>query len=157
MVDLENLLNVLPVVSLSIVVVYYAMNVRNANRSRQATLYMQLYNSFRNPDFIRGLNELLYHYEWESYEDYVAKYGVENNIEASTKITSLLLLFEVLGGLLQQGFLDMSVVEKQVATAFIPVWEKMRAVIEEDRKHFNNPGLWDSAEYLYGELTKKGA
>jgi hypothetical protein len=46
--------------------------VRNANKARHAGLYMQLWNSFRNPVFIRSFNEVLWHYQWDDYEDYVA-------------------------------------------------------------------------------------
>jgi hypothetical protein len=117
---------------------------------------MQLWNSFRNPVFIRSFNEVLWHYQWDDYEDYVAKYGVMNNIEAATKITAVLSLFESLGGLLQQGFLDLSVLEEQAASAFPQLWEKFKSVIHEDRKALNNPKLWNDAEYLYNQL-KKGA
>ena len=157
MVTTEDILSLLPILSLSIAIVYYAIVVRNANKARQAGLYMQLWNNFRNPEFLRSFNEVMYHYRWDDYEDYIAKYGVMNDIEAATKITSVFSLFESLGGLLQQGFLDLSVLEEQAAMAFPTLWEKFKPVIEEDRKAYDNPTLWDSAEYLYNELKKKRA
>ena len=153
MTTLDQLLTFLPLVSISIAIVYYAMNVRNANRSRQAGLYMQLWNSFRSPEFVRSFNEVLYHYQWD---DYTEKYGVLNNIEAATKITTVISLFESLGGLLQQGFIDISVIEDQAASAFPSLWEKLKPIIEEDRKAINNPKLWNDSEYLYNELKKRG-
>ena len=57
MTTFDQLLSILPLVSISIAIVYYALNVRNANRSRQAGLYMQLWNSFRSPDFLKAYNE----------------------------------------------------------------------------------------------------
>jgi hypothetical protein len=131
---------VLPVLSLSIAFIYNAIIVRNSNKAREAGLYMQLWNSFRNPEFVRNFNEVMYHYQWDDYEDYVTKYGVINNLETSTKITSVFSLFENLGGLLQKGFLDLSVIAEQAAAAFPPLWEKYKTIVEEDRKALNNPG-----------------
>ena len=135
--------------------VYYAINVQNANRSRQAGLYMQLWNSFRNPEFVRSFNEILYHYQWDDYSDYTEKYGVINNPDSTIKITIVLGLFESLGGLLKQRFIDLSVLEDQASSAFPPLWEKLKPIIYEDRKVVS-PKLWRDAEYLYNELKKRG-
>jgi hypothetical protein len=153
---LDQLLTFLPLISISIAIVYYGMNVRNANRSRQAGLYMQLWNSFRSPDFLRSFNEMVYHYRWDGYADYTEKYGVMNNLDAATKIGTVMVLFESLGRLLKQGFIDVSVIEDQASSAFLALWEKYRPVFEEERKAIDNPRLWNDAEYLYDELKRRG-
>ena len=56
MPSIDSWLTFLPLVSLTLAIVYYALNVRNANRSRNAALYMQLWNNFRNPQFIRDFH-----------------------------------------------------------------------------------------------------
>lgn len=117
---------------------------------------MQLWNSFRSPDFLKAYNEMLYHYRWEDYADYTERYGVINNLEATTKISTVMVLWESLGRLLKQGFIDFSVVADQVAVSFPPLWEKFRPVFEEDRKILGNPGLWGDSEYLYEELKRRG-
>ncbi len=149
---IENILNVLPLISFSIVLLYYGINIRNANRSRQAGLYMQLWNSFRNPQFFRSFNEIMYYFSWDDYEDYQHKYGVMNNIDNSTKISSVFLLFENIGGLVKQNLLDINVIRDQAGDAYPPLWKKYYPVITEDRKAFNNPRLWNDAEYLYERL-----
>jgi hypothetical protein len=151
---IENILNVLPLISFSIVLLYYGINIRNANRSRQAGLYMQLWNSFRNPKFFRNFNEILYHFTWNNYEDFQQKYGVINNIDESTKISTIFLLFENIGGLLKQNLLDINVIKDQAGDAYTPLWEKYSSVIFEDRKTLNNPRLWNDAEYLYKRLIE---
>lgn len=150
---IETLLNVLPLISFSIVLLYYGINVRNANRSRQASLYMQLWNSFRDPGFFRNFSEVLYHFSWDSYQDYQEKFGVMNNLDDSTKISSMFLLFENIGGLVKQNLLDINVIRDQAGDAYPALWEKYYPVIIEDRKLFNNPRLWNDAEYLYNNLT----
>jgi hypothetical protein len=152
---IESILNVLPLISFSIVLLYNGINIRNANKSRQAGLYMQLWNNFRNPQFFRSFNEIMYYYTWTDYVDYNQKYGVLNNIDTSTKISSIFLLFENIGGLVRQNLLDIKVIRDQAGDAYPPLWEKYYPVIVEDRKSFNSPRLWNDAEYLYNRLTRR--
>jgi hypothetical protein len=64
-----------------------------------------------------------------------------NNIDASTKITMVMVLFESLGRLLQQGFIDISVIEDQATSVFPSLWDKLKPMIDMDRKAFNNDKL----------------
>ena len=44
MVSIELILQVIPVLSLSVAIVYYAVNVRNQNKTAQAGNFMQMHN-----------------------------------------------------------------------------------------------------------------
>lgn len=143
----------LPIVSFTIVLLYYGINVRDANRSRQAGLYMQLYSSFRSPEFLKSMSQILYVYNWDGFEDFNSKFSPEADLETSNKITSVLLLFEIIGGLIRQGFLDIKVIEEQVGVAFLPIWVKLGPVLMAEREYRGLPKLWNECEYLFNRLS----
>ena len=106
MVDLQTVSILITGLGLTIGILYYALELRDSNKSRQAQLWMQLTESFRDREFLKQYNEILYHQKWESHDDWVKKYGVEKNIEANTKITSVLSLFETVGVLVKHNLID---------------------------------------------------
>jgi hypothetical protein len=154
MVDVQNISIVLTGIGLIVALYYYTLILRESNKARQAELYMQLSQSFRNPVFLKKYHEILYKYEWKDFDDWLKKYGIENNIEAHTNILSVLSLFETLGVLLQRNLIDRKIVEKQASAVLIPLWEKLESVIKEERKIRNQPTMYTDSEYLYEELIK---
>ena len=150
---IDQITTYLPIVSFTIVLFYYGINIRDANRSRQASLYMQLYSSFRSQEVLGELNKVLYLHQWKDFEDFQSRYSPEANLDMSIGIQSILLFFEILGGLLKQGFLDIKVIDSQVGMAFIPFWEKIGPIIMAERELRKQPTLWNDNEYLYEQLT----
>ena len=69
MVTAENLLDILPLVSLVVVLAYYALTVRNQNKTRQAQLLMGLYENYRSLEFRKMCHEIG-SWEWTDFEDF---------------------------------------------------------------------------------------
>ena len=81
MVTLETVLDVIPVVSLAIVLAYYALQIRNQNRTRQADLYLRLWGRWNTMEFSEQRYEA-YRMEWTDRDDFNEKYNPINNPEA---------------------------------------------------------------------------
>jgi hypothetical protein len=78
----------LTAVTVSIAAIYYTMTLRYTKRSqelqletRQAQLFMPIYSVYQSEDHIKAVSEIM-KWEYDSYDDYMAKYGEEVNPEA---------------------------------------------------------------------------
>jgi len=65
-----------------------------------------------------------------------------------TEINQINGYFEEVGILLQMKLIDINFVEKLLHGHVIRTWEKMRPLIEEVRKHYNDPQVLEGFEYL---------
>ena len=113
MVQIENLPLVLTGLGLTASVLYYTMVLRNANKTqqqqletRQAQLFMQIYNKFSESDFMEKYEIVMRKVTYESYEDYVEKYINKNQMNENIMVGSLLTYFEGIGVLLEDGLVD---------------------------------------------------
>ena len=75
MIDLEQLLTYLTLISVPIGVFYHIMTLNNTRKNqqlqletRQAQLFMQLYNRLEK-DFVTSFLNVM-NWEWDSYEDF---------------------------------------------------------------------------------------
>ena len=84
MVSVEQFIYVVPMLALAASISYYAMVLRNQNRTRQAQLFMSFYDTLRSQEFRDQFSELL-RQEYTDFDDFWEKYGQENNPEAWTK------------------------------------------------------------------------
>ena len=80
MVTFETVLNVVPVVSLVIVGVYYSFQIRNQNRTRQAQLFMNLQQRFDNPQIMGAFLQSREHNEI-SFDEWYGKFGPDGDRE----------------------------------------------------------------------------
>jgi len=78
---IETIAVVLTGVGLAASILYYANIIKNANKTqtmqmenRLVQLFMQTYNRFQDPDFLKMYNEVRDR-EWDSVEGYFEKYG----------------------------------------------------------------------------------
>jgi hypothetical protein len=140
---------------------YYVMTVRNSQRmqkmqleTRQAQLFMQIFNRFQEVEFRNNINEIITR-EWEDYDDHVKKYGRYTNPTAQAVSASTALFFEGLGVLLKRGLLDIDIVGELMSTPVRIYWEKVSPVIMGMRDRMKREAVMESAEYLYEEMMKR--
>ena len=105
MVDYQILSIVLTGIGMIIALTYYALQIRNQNRTRQAQLLMNLYEVYRSPEFRARVNTVLLQ-EWTDPDDFWERYGLDNkNGEAWTNWQSVAGFFHGIGFL---PFLDVA-------------------------------------------------
>ena len=89
--------------SMSVVVAafYYALSLRNANRTRQTELFMKLYDRWNEKGFQKQWMDVVYQWGWKDYDDFEIKYG-SGNTEAFSSSFSVSAFFEGVGVLVKR-------------------------------------------------------
>ena len=158
MVTVETVLDVIPVVSLVVVLAYYTITVRNQNKTRQAQLLMGLYDTYRSREFRANVTELRSQ-EWTDFDDFWEKYGEENNPEAWTSWLSVAAFFNGVGVLLKRNLIDIVLVEDLLANVVFGSWSRMHVPLYGYRKWQTRSVIGQEIlhgfEYLYEQLKQR--
>lgn len=154
MIDAQTISMVIAAVSIVIGATYYMGVLRNSNRTRQAQLYMQIFDKLNTKEFIRTWLEVMYHQDWKDAEEWESKYGPATNLDAATKLFSVGMLYETIGMLVSEKLIDPSLVFRENPWAAAETWEKLEPVVRGIRQTAD-PKFWDSFEYLATEIKKR--
>ena len=118
--------------SLSLALVYYAINVRNQNRTAQASIFMQMYNHFQSISRDVKIYTCFNNATFTTAEEFMEL--VTSDSEWG-KVNDIWLQFlEGLGVVVKAEFLDIKMVTlMQAGLTRIP-WDKMEPVMEDLRR-----------------------
>ena len=105
MIDIQTILTYLSLVSIPIGVFYHIMTLRNQSRTRQAQLFMQLFEGYRQKSTWREGFELI-QMEWTDNEDFFKKYDSSINLDNYEKRYALWSFFDGIGMLMKKGIVD---------------------------------------------------
>jgi hypothetical protein len=166
-------LNTLQTVGLLVGIAYYLIIMRNTQRTReltlqsqeltrkaqeqaletrQAQLFMQIFNEYRKPEqmrlFLRSLQMT-----WDDYDDFLKRYGSEN-YEKREPFSAMSHFFDGVGILLDEGLVNLDLVARLIHGDLKVFWEKYKPVILEFREKWNNPHYLENMEYLYNEVKR---
>lgn len=155
MVSIESILDVVPAVGVIVALVYYALTIRNQTKSRQTQIFMQLYEAKYNREGLEAYFQLI-NWQWENYDDYQQKYGPFTHPELAAIMESQISYFEGLGILVQDGMVDIDIVNKIAGRRINQVWCTFEAVIHGIREMTRGPGsdYAESFESLANEIIK---
>ena len=168
MFDVQTILTYLTLISVPVGVAYHIMTLNNTRKSqqlaqksqelatetRQAQLFMNLYEVYRSIDFRRLYYEIR-GWSWTSYEDWREKYSMPNNPETSSKFFSVMGYFEGMGLLVKKGLVDVEMVDELLKILVYGIWEQYRDIIFETRSRMKIPHYLANYEYLYEEMKKR--
>ena len=134
---------------------YYVINVQNSRRmqkmqleTRQAQLYIQIFNHMLGPDFLRTLGSLG---EYKNYEDFINHYS---DAETRLDVIKLAGFFEGLGLLGEQNLIDVNLMSRLMAGNLMSYWRKVGPIHDEWREQSGDPYLWEYVEWLYNRVSK---
>ena len=179
-ITLPIVLQILQTAGILVGIVYYITIMRNAQKTRdltlqaqeqslkaqeqaletrQAQLFMDLYETYRSYDFRKFGYDIMFVYTWDNWDDYWDKYGPVNNPTAFNSVNSVSAFYEGVGVLVKRGLIDIALVEGLMHLHLKLVWEKLGPIIIESRKVTDietpaGPRLYTNFEYLYNELMK---
>ena len=158
MVSVEIIALVLTGLSITASIIYYATILSNANKTqktqletRQAQLFMPIYSTYQSEEFIKAFSEVM-KWEFESYDDYMAKYSSEVNPEAYLMYRKVFGFLEGLGVLVRRGLIDPSLVDDLMSGAILGYWEKFEPYFVERRERLDWPQVGEQIEYLYKQV-----
>ncbi len=160
MITIETISIVFTGISISLAAFYYINTLRNNQRTqqmqletRQLALFMPLFETYRNREFRMHQAEMR-NQEWTSAEDFLRKYGPENNPEAFASRIAVGSYFDGIGVLVKRGHVDISMVNDLIGNSIIWVWEKFGPMFIETRARNSNPYILTDFEYIYNEIIK---
>jgi len=134
--------------------IYYTLTLRNVNRTRQAQLFLRIYERFYDAEFSRQWNWVMFVWEWTDFDDAWNKYGPETNMEAASAFISVARYYEGIGVLVKRKLIDINLVEELTSEYVIRSWEKMGPYFKEARERFKWPHLFQEFENISNELEK---
>jgi len=124
--------------------IYYVLNLRIGQRNqelslkaqeqtldtRQAQLFMQIFNNFYSQGYRKSLMELLSDsWTWTDFDDFLKKYGPDTNPEAWEKFRFLFAQIDRMGMLVNWGLIDSERLHRWGGGPFIELWEKFEPII----------------------------
>jgi hypothetical protein len=161
MVSVEQILYIVPILALTASILYYAINVRNANKTqqmqletRQVQMFMTISGVRSSPEFQKLIYKVTFIDEWNDLQDYFNRYGPEKNLDAYSEHLFVWHLFDTIGFLLEKGVIDLSFLDDVLKGTLLVAWRKFEPVIKMNREKVNQSNLWNQFEYLAGEVMK---
>jgi hypothetical protein len=147
MVDYQTLSIVLTGIGLIIALTYYALQIRNQNKSRTAQTFIQLYQNAIDQGYIQSLSEAIWLQENEGFDEWWDKYGPENNMEFFVRWYRGIVFYESIGILVKNGIVDLSLVDDLMSGPVLITWERFR-------EKYGYPHFQEWQEYLVNEIRR---
>jgi hypothetical protein len=147
MAQVEYLPLVLTGIGLTASILYYAMVLRNQNRTRQAQLFMQVYNQFTMEKY-KQWHEVR-RWEWDDFDDFMEKYG---DLESTQKWSAISGWLEGLGVLVKSELVPIHLVALFITGLITEYWKKFGPLTLEYRTRYESPRGGSETEYLYNTL-----
>ena len=135
---------------------YYITTVKNQSRTRQAQLFMNIYNqSLNNPEWRRASNNVN-GMSWSNLDEFLAIIDEDNpeNEENIRSLDTLGFFFEGLGVFVKENLIGIRLVALLIFGPIRNLWEKVEPIKDEYREHINYPRWAGETEHLYNELMK---
>jgi hypothetical protein len=127
------------------------MTVRHQSSSRKAQLFIEMYQDFKRPDVQKAFNDIVNVWQWESYEDFMEKYGL-SNWDEFYKYMLVYSIYEGLGVLIYRELIDVKMIDELMRSYITRFWEKIGPIMVEARARLNLPLVAEWTEYLYNEI-----
>jgi len=153
MVDYQTISIVLTGIGMIIALTYYALQIRNQNRTRQAQLYMNLFQEISSQDWMMKHATLL-NQEWKDYDDFEKKYGSDEHPEHYAMRRSMWLQLDNIGAMLENKLLDPEMVYYLLQMRANLQWKKWEQIIKEQRIRYTNPDMCKRFEYLINTMDR---
>jgi len=153
MIDYQTISIVLTGIGMIIALTYYALQIRNQNKTRRMQFLTQMSNSIRTVEGYENYFEVM-NAEWSSYDDFERKYGSDNNPKNAAMRYSMWNTHNDLGYLVRIGLIDIEDVYHLMETGTTWLWMKWEPIISYQRKRYNGADWLSHFEYLATELLK---
>ena len=131
-----------------------------ALETRQAELFMQLYNRWSSPELVNAYIVSRYQIQDDELKQLIdhfltAPLRDERSIEIFKHQQVMNLFFEGLGMLVKKQLIDINIVEDLLKQRFIWFFERMTPFIIQTRQGLRDPTMFSNMEYLYHELKQR--
>jgi len=151
MVDYTALSIVVTGIGIIGAIVYYTLTLRNATKTRQAQLFMQIYNRFNTKEFVEQMNYLRFRWIIPQLEDISEFMTSEEYQEDFNVVASTVYFFEGVGVLVSKGLIDVELVDDLMSGPLTHIWERMLPLTDSSRGVLGQPAA-EWYEFLYNKV-----
>ena len=137
--------------SIIIGVIFSLLAIRNNNRARNLTLFMQYNSRSGNVQFLADLVEFNDMWSFTNFDDFWKKY---NNPTSIAKFLSVASHYDGMGMLLKTKNITVEYIPELMITTVIDFWEKIEPIYKEMPSTIRRPESFDNIKYLYEEIKK---
>lgn len=159
MVDLQSVSLTLGGLALTLGVAYMVyftrqhMAVKKAElETRRAEHHLSLVKYITDEKFDDALTEILWRWQWSSYDEYWEKYSPLKNPQANVTRRVARSYYNGLAALVRRGLLDLELLYELNPSGVQRYWEKMGPIALEFRRRNDYPDYLEPVEYLANEM-----
>jgi len=159
-ITLPIILQILQTAGILVGIFYYIMTLRNQQKNqehsketRKIQLLLDINKDIEGSGSGVQYNEIM-DMKWDSYDDFVSKYGVENNPDAYRMRRRMWQIMHRNGLLVRDGLIDVRALVDYTSGGSLYMWRKFKDIIEEIRRLYDMPDYLIGLEYLAGEVEK---
>lgn len=128
---------------------------QQALETRQAQLFMQVYNLWSSVEVTKGYGFLRYRYPEVEGEELFKITTTPYDEEKFVAVHTMMQYFEGIAVLVEEGLIDIDLVANLFSRRIIWYYERVETLIQFTRKELNDPTQYDSLERLYYILKQR--
>ena len=152
MIDYGTLSIVLTGIGIIVAISYYTLTLRNADRTRQAQLFMQMYNRWRDDTKGLDVNSVVMT-KLSGFNEFLEKNQSDENFKEV--LDALFGFYEGLGVIVKEGYMDIRLVALMWAGLTRRFYENIvDPIIDGVIEYWNSPRAWSETVYVCKELIK---
>lgn len=137
--------------SIIVGVFFSLLAIRNSNKSRNLSLFMQYYNRSGNVQFLENLVEINDTWSFTDVEDFWKKYGAPASI---AKFLSVASYYDSMGMLLKTKNITVEYIPELMLVAICDFWKKIETIYKDMPAVTIRSESFDNIKYLYDEIKK---
>lgn len=146
MIDVPTLSAIVVAVSVVIGLVFTLMELRHLAKTRRTDVIMRVYDRFGSREMVEAINSV------GSLRPELADASLPN--QDWTGIIQVSIMFEGLGVLLEQGLIDIRLVDEFFGPSLDSLWEPIRPFIYRMRELLKQPFFFSHFESLHNRLRE---
>ena len=140
--------------SIIVGVFFSLLALRNNNKARNMSLFMQYQSRTADNQFLTNLNEINSQWKWSTTEEFFEKYGPENDPALFSKFISVGSYFDSMGMMLKTKNIDIEYIPEIILSTIIVFWKKVEPFIDEMSVAFMREESFSNIKYLYDAVIK---
>jgi hypothetical protein len=156
----QMVLSTLQTAGILVGIFYYIMTLRNQQKNqehseetRKIQLLLDINKNIEGSGSGVQYNEIM-DMKWDNYDDFISKYGYENNPDSYRMRRRMWQIMHVNGLLVRDGLIDVRALFDYTSGGSLYMWRKFKDIIEESRRLYDMPEHLIGLEYLAGEIEK---
>jgi len=138
--------------------IYYIWQIRHQTRLRETDLAIRLFSILNDKEFGKDYARVR-RCEFKDYDDFVKRYGSiwdwdsEKEPRLKESFGQVLNTAEMIGFLLKRKAVDADFLCE--VWQGLGLWEKVKPVVEGERRRWGVPAMFECFEYYYNEMKKR--